>query len=163
LVTLQVSADDKMVLVDQAAVQAAGGFPYRITKPGSYRLSGNLRVPAAANGIVIDASNFSLDLDGFEIICAGGQNAGIWSDFSTVLYSNISVKNGNVMGCWSGIDLSETNYATAETLTVSNYGVVGIRLNFGAIRKNTVSGGSDPGSRGSRVNLRNCRFQPIQW
>jgi hypothetical protein len=31
LFTLQAKADDKTVLIDQAVVQAAGGFPYTIT------------------------------------------------------------------------------------------------------------------------------------
>jgi hypothetical protein len=41
------SADDGVVPIDQAVVAASGGFPYKITVPGSYRLSGNLVVKAA--------------------------------------------------------------------------------------------------------------------
>jgi hypothetical protein len=39
-------AVDGQVLIDQAAVMAAGGFPYKITSLGSYKLSGNISVPA---------------------------------------------------------------------------------------------------------------------
>jgi hypothetical protein len=31
------SADDGVVLIDHAAVMASGGFPYKISQPGSYR------------------------------------------------------------------------------------------------------------------------------
>jgi hypothetical protein len=144
LVTLQAKAEDKTVLIDQAAVQAAGGFPYTITKPGNYRLNSNLHVPATANGIVIDAIGVFLNLGGFQLECAGGQNTGILSDQATTTYSNITVANGNVTGCWSGVDLSNTSNATVEGLTVSAYGIVGISIDSGVIRKNSVTGGSDP-------------------
>jgi hypothetical protein len=148
MVTLQSMAEDKTVLIDQAAVQAAGGFPYTITKPGNYRLNGNLHVPATANGIVVDANGVVLNLGGFQLECAGGQNTGIFSDHSTTSYNNITVANGNVAGCWTGVDLSGTGNATVEGLTVSGYGVLGIEVNAGAIRKSSVTGGSDPHSIG---------------
>jgi hypothetical protein len=148
LVTLQVEADDKTVHIDQAMVQAAGGFPFKITKPGNYRLNGNLHVPANANGIVIDADGVALNLAGFQLECAGGQNTGIFSDHTTTTYNNITVANGNVAGCWTGVDLSGTGNSTVEGLTVSGYGVLGIEVNAGAIRKSIVTGGSDPHSIG---------------
>jgi hypothetical protein len=118
------------------------------TKPGNYRQNGNLHVPANANGIVIDADNVVLNLGGFQLECAGGQNTGIFSDHSTMSYNNITVANENVPGCWTGVDLSGTCNATVEGLTVSGYGVVGIEVNAGAIRKSSVTGGSDPHSIG---------------
>jgi hypothetical protein len=39
-------AVDGVVLINQSTVMAAGGFPYKITQPGSYKLSGNLAVTA---------------------------------------------------------------------------------------------------------------------
>jgi hypothetical protein len=44
--------------------------------------------------------------------------------------------------------LSGTGNATVEGLTVSEYGVVGVEVNAGAIRKSIVTGGSDPHSIG---------------
>ena len=38
-VTVQAQAGD-VVLIDQGVVKAAGGFPFKITGPGSYRLTG---------------------------------------------------------------------------------------------------------------------------
>jgi hypothetical protein len=66
-------AVDGVVLIDQARALAgsitpgdAPGFPVTISQPGSYRLSGNLRVPSAI-GIEITADDVSIDLNGFAI------------------------------------------------------------------------------------------------
>ena len=72
-VALSVSAFavDGVTLINQATVAAAGGFPYVISQPGSYKLSGNLVVPnTAAYAMTITASNVTLDLNGFTISCA---------------------------------------------------------------------------------------------
>src|SRR5271170_3750944 len=62
-------AVDGVVLINQSTVTAAGGFPYTITQPGSYRLSGNLTVPNVnTDGIVISVDNVNIDLNGFSII-----------------------------------------------------------------------------------------------
>src|ERR1700674_4574574 len=61
-------------LIDQAKVLASGGFPFTIKKPGSYRLSGNLTATGGADGIHIQASYVTLDLDGFAIIQNTGGN-----------------------------------------------------------------------------------------
>src|SRR5271156_6144744 len=60
-------AIDGQVLINQSTVMAAGGFPYKITQPGSYKLSGNLVVPANTDGIDINVSNVTIDLNGFKI------------------------------------------------------------------------------------------------
>ena len=106
-------AVDGVVLINQATVMAAGGFPYTITQPGSYKLSGNLTVPNINTGaIVIASDNVTLDLNGFALIgpavCAGGPLCGVVSgnahgitagtDVPAKGYSNITVRNGTVRG-----------------------------------------------------------------
>ena len=49
-------AVDGQVLINQSTVMAAGGFPYRITQPGSYKLAGNLSMTTTVNGNQLDAS-----------------------------------------------------------------------------------------------------------
>ena len=49
-------AVDGQVLINQSTVIAAGGFPYRITQPGSYKLTGNLTMTTTVNGNQLDAS-----------------------------------------------------------------------------------------------------------
>jgi hypothetical protein len=51
-VALQAQAGD-VISIDQGVVKAAGGFPFKITSPGSYRLTGHLTVPATSNGLVV--------------------------------------------------------------------------------------------------------------
>jgi hypothetical protein len=41
---------DGVTLINQSTVIAAGGFPYTISRPGSYKLSGNLTVPTGVDG-----------------------------------------------------------------------------------------------------------------
>ena len=43
-------AVDGVTLINQSTVMAAGGFPYVISQPGSYKLAGNLMVPSGQNG-----------------------------------------------------------------------------------------------------------------
>src|SRR5882724_9211008 len=45
----------------------AAGFPVTITVPGSYVLAGNLEVPVSKTGIVVNATEVSIDLNGFRI------------------------------------------------------------------------------------------------
>jgi hypothetical protein len=144
-IALEASAE--VIAIDQATVRAAGGFPFTISRPGSYKLTGNLNVPAGPNGIVIQASNVSLNLNGFVITCAGGQGTGLVSDGDTV-FTNLTVKNGNISGCWSGLNFNTAGYATIEGITVSNYGVVGMQIQNGVIRRSSTTGGSDPNSIG---------------
>lgn len=76
-------AVDGVVLINQSTVMAAGGFPYVISQPGSYKLSGNLTMNTTQIGnyvgncgglpspcdlaVGIGTSNVSLDLNGFTI------------------------------------------------------------------------------------------------
>ena len=47
-------------------------FPHIITQPGSYILTSNLTVPADTTGIIIDADDVNLDLNGFTVVGLGG-------------------------------------------------------------------------------------------
>jgi hypothetical protein len=67
---------DGVALIDQSTILAAGGFPYHVTEPGSYRLIGPVTAPALTpNGfnlgrleaILIEADDVSLDLNGFTV------------------------------------------------------------------------------------------------
>ena len=103
-------AVDGQVLINQATVMAAGGFPYKITQPGSYKLSGNLTVPANTDGIDINASHVTIDLNGFSIIgpqtCTGEPTApvtsctgsGFASGIVSIGNTAITIRNGSVTG-----------------------------------------------------------------
>jgi len=80
------------------------GYPVQITQPGSYRLTGNLTVPAGTNGIEV-ANGVDLDLGGFEIAgpvsCAlGCPAAGSGSGIAAAPFggNQCAVSNGKLRG-----------------------------------------------------------------
>jgi hypothetical protein len=143
-------AVDGQVLISQATVIAAGGFPYKITQAGSYKLSGNLSVPVNINGIEINASNVTLDLNGFDIsapgVCEGSgkdlsctdgiAGSGIAADNGV---ANIIVRNGSVHGFGvSGVEITLiVGSAIVEDINASNNRFGGI--NSGGIIRNCTA------------------------
>jgi hypothetical protein len=68
-------AVDGVVEINQAVVDAAGGYPYAIKSSGSYRLTGNLDLKAAGAGPNVTAievkpaaTEVTIDLNGFAIL-----------------------------------------------------------------------------------------------
>src|SRR5258708_37078294 len=62
-------AVDGVVLINDSIVKAQGGYPYVISNPGSYRLSGNLTVlNENTTAIFMNNDNINLDLNGFSIL-----------------------------------------------------------------------------------------------
>ena len=97
-------AIDGQVLINQSTVISAGGFPYLISNPGSYKLTGNLSATAGKPAIQITASNVTLDLNGFNVASLG-PTSGPFSDTATGIaitgvVSNIKIRNGTMFG-WS--------------------------------------------------------------
>ena len=156
-------AVDGQVLINQASVMAAGGFPYKITQPGSYKLSGNLLGSTNSTVIQILSSNVVLDLNGFNVRCSFTPASGfglascITDNFAH--YSGITVRNGtitavanaptfnfgqNITGLYltSAATLIEQIHFTAE---VVNYNVNGLAHGpYSIIRNNTFSEGASP-------------------
>jgi hypothetical protein len=139
-------AIDGQVLINQATVMAAGGFPYKITQPGSYKLSGNLVVSATStDGIDINVSNVALDLNGFtisgpvtctgqgaSISCTGTEGAGIIAPGP----SAVSVRNGSVVGFARGV---ETFFAQVEEIHAIGNAQIGIFAIDGVVSRNIAS------------------------
>lgn len=92
-------AVDGVVLINQSTVLAAGGFPYTISQPGSYKLTGNLTVPPQVNGIQINVSNVALDLNGFTISGARAPSVGNTALIvTTANVQGIAIRNGTLFG-----------------------------------------------------------------
>jgi hypothetical protein len=90
--------------INQAVVTAAGGFPYKITSAGSYRLSGNLTPPTSTNAINVTAPNVTVDLNGFAIAGPGSSNdAVIGIDAAGI--ADVTVENGTVTGFGLGVQV----------------------------------------------------------
>jgi hypothetical protein len=89
------------------------GYPITLSRPGHYKLMGNLSVPAGVNGIAITASGVHLDLNGFSVSGPGsctrvdtatltcqGHSGG------TGVYVNsvgVTLQNGTVRGFGNGV------------------------------------------------------------
>ncbi len=125
-------AQNGLVLINQSTVassganRATGGFPYVITQPGSYQLSGNLTVPPGVNGIVISASFVSLDLNGFNISCVGSCSGDGITDNGTPR-ATITIRNGTVFGFNNGINLG-SNGSFIEKVTAQSNRLDGIQV-----------------------------------
>lgn len=111
--TTSAFAVDGVVLIDQTRALAgnvtpgdAPGFPVTISLPGSYRLSGNLTVPASTNGIDIAADGVTLDLNGFQIAGTSGENAGVRNALGG--RRAVAVRNGTVTNFAIGLSLGST-------------------------------------------------------
>jgi hypothetical protein len=136
LAPISVYAVDGTVLINQSTVMAAGGFPYKITQPGSYKLSSNLvmntTLPGNYQGVdtalVISSSNVVLDLNGFTISVTNTFSNLAHLTFAILTgggpYSRVSIRNGTVVvgGVFphfdfTGIDL-EADHTVLEDLSV---------------------------------------------
>jgi Right handed beta helix region len=104
LAAMPAAAIDGEVLINQAKVNAGGitpgdsaGFPATLSRPGRYKLSSNLTVPAQMNGIEVTANDVTIDLNGFTIRSAqpGQAASGV---VSLVGEGLLRVVNGTVTG-----------------------------------------------------------------
>jgi hypothetical protein len=138
-ITPDASAIDGVSEINAAVVGTA--FPYVITQPGSYRLTGNLNPPAGTDAIDINASNVTLDLNGFSIIGAGGSGGnGIVGTGGQV-----TVRNGTVSGMGgNGISLG-SNAIVADVHVVGNGGDGIVTGTAGQVRHSSVSNNAGVG------------------
>jgi hypothetical protein len=94
-------AVDGVVEINQSKVNALGGFPYNINATGSYRLTSTLRVPSGAIAIKVNASDVTIDLNGFSIIGPGTSGPAFGIDAQN--QHLITIYNGEVAGMITGI------------------------------------------------------------
>ncbi len=160
---------DGQVEINQASVDAGGGFPVFINSPGSYVLTGSLKVPDEnTTAIQIAADDVTLDLNGFSITgvttCSRNDVGG--GDFDTICAdtgsgdgiavtgARVVIRNGTIrgMGNYGVHDTFGGPAVRVEGVTVTENGNSGIRLfaegivrNCRALR-NGVDGISAPNS-----------------
>jgi hypothetical protein len=109
-------AFDGVIPINLSKVIASGGFPYKITVPGSYRLTGNLAATGTADAIdVLTAAPVTIDLNGFMISGVIGTNLFGINDAAGALI----VRNGVIKGF--NIDvLASAGPLLAEDLILEN-------------------------------------------
>ncbi len=142
-------AVDGAVLINQATVTAAGGFPYKITQPGSYKLSSNLVVPADTDGIRVLTSGVTIDLNGFGIIGAINCDTASCLPVPTVISHGIisrigalTVRNGHVRGFHTGIFTEGGLVEDVQLLSNSAFGTNAFNA---VLRRNNVAANGGTG------------------
>ncbi|MBL0870098.1 MAG: right-handed parallel beta-helix repeat-containing protein [Phycisphaerales bacterium] len=112
-----------------ASAPGVNAAVHRITQPGSYYLTGNISVSSGKSGIMIAASDVTIDLNGYGIVGSPGSFFGVQFASTSVAYNNITVRNGTIRSCGNtGLNLFSTVSAGAlvENITASNNGAYGI-------------------------------------
>jgi parallel beta-helix repeat protein len=104
-------AVDGVIEINQAKVLAAGGFPYLVSAPGSYRLTGNLSVSGSHDAIDVNVTGVTLDLNGFSI-SGPGTGAGTSGIKVGVSGSGVTVNNGTITSFFFGLLLGTGATAT---------------------------------------------------
>jgi hypothetical protein len=121
-----ITALTSIVLAGTASAQ------WRITRPGSYKLYSNHNV-GTGDGIIITASNVTLDLNGFNVSTnARGSGRGIVVENARA----VTVSGGGVSGFNANVDLTGTQNVRLEGLRITGDGLapnggpseIGIRL-----------------------------------
>ena len=149
-----VFASDGRIEINQAKALAGGvttgdgaGFPVSINVDGSYVLTSDLVIPAGAgaenvSGIVADAGNVVLDLNGFMIrgvtqcsaplpvSCAPlGQSYGVL----VLNQRNVTIKNGTIQGFGDACILISNGTGRMEDLLLTHCGVVGLEAAYAVV------------------------------
>ncbi|CAN5859136.1 hypothetical protein BH11PLA1_BH11PLA1_18080 [soil metagenome] len=70
---------------------------YRITQPGSYYLTGNIQGVAGKHGILIAASDVTLDLNGFTLRGVGGASQGFSGIAGDPAFARTVLRNGTIV------------------------------------------------------------------
>ena len=131
-------------------------LPYVINSPGSYYLTQNLTGSSGNYGVVINANDVALDLNGFRLTGVAGSLDGIAVGGSR---SGICIRNGSVRN-WSGQGVNAWNAANSvvEDLRVETGDTNAITLGArGRIRNCTAIGNGGQGFRlGANSQIRDC-------
>jgi nitrous oxidase accessory protein NosD len=91
-----------------------------INEPGTYKLTRDLTIRGSEVAVQINASNVTLDLDGFQIM-GPGTNSGIGIQISNG--QTVVVKNGNITDMSIGIRVADSQNVTVTGLNIRGRGL----------------------------------------
>ena len=126
---------------------------YVINRPGSYYLVTNLNASGTTAGISVNASDVTLDLNGFTVSGAAAFGNGV---FLAIGVQNVLIENGTIRDCSeSGIVAGKTLGCTFRNLRVLNHSNAGISGGYNTVIKNCTvrdnGGYGIHGVSGSRI------------
>ena len=138
-VQAQATIDQNKALAGSVTPGDLPGFPITLSVPGSYKLTGNLVVPASLPGVVVTATGVTLDLNGFSIsgpgtctrndITAVVTCVGLSGDPDGVYFKSggNTLRNGIVRGFYDGVRLSGADHI--ENMLVEQNAGSGMSVN----------------------------------
>jgi hypothetical protein len=141
--------------INQASVEASGGFPIVISAPGNYVLTSDLIVPSNTSAISLTAHHVVIDLNGFRIAgphpcgvagCTTGSVTGISGQEGQGRYS--TVRGGTITG-FSGTCIALGQDAFVDEMYVSRCGRNGVQVSQGSLVRATRV--RDTGRQGIRL------------
>ena len=95
-------------------------LPFTVTSPGAYYVTTNLAGRAANHGIVIQADDVTLDLNGFVL---SGTPEALKGILVAGTRRNIVIRNGTISDWRAGVDAETASYGRFESLRIlSNTG-----------------------------------------
>lgn len=111
----QATIDHNKALAGNITPGDLAGYPITISRPGHYKLMGNLTVPPGFTGIEVQASDVTLDLNGFTVAGPGScardvasrvvtcQGSGGGLGIHITAEGGVTVQGGTVRGFYRGI------------------------------------------------------------
>jgi parallel beta-helix repeat protein len=134
--------------IDAANTPGDGSSVFRITASGSYYLTAPLTGVSGKSGIVIGASQVTVDLGGFPLTGIGGAASGILVESGS---NHVSISHGSVVGWGSGgIDAVDSQGSAFTDLEAVANTFDGLRLGPDSTVRNCKS--RDNGVHGFSVN-----------
>jgi hypothetical protein len=99
-------------------------LPFAITQTGSYYLTGNLTVaPLDTDGITVNANHVIIDLNGFQLLGAGGTGCPQCTGSGIIVpagtFYGLTVKNGTLGNWHQGIEASNARQGQFSDLVIS--------------------------------------------
>ena len=136
------------IAINSTNTPTGGGGLFEITASGSYYLTGNLTGSSGSNGIVVSASNVTIDLNGFTVTGNSGI-IGIFVSSGSPTRTNITIANGTLTN-WNNQAINTQN---ANNVLISNVQVSGNAtdgIDIGA--RSTVRGIIASGNGGAGIH-----------
>jgi len=136
-------------------------LPFTISQSGSYYLTTNLTGVSGQSGIIVQARNVTIDLNGFEIVGVAGAASGI---FASPSLTNLVVRNGTVRN-WPnhGLLVGSVSQGRYEALRLLHNSSGGISAGVGSIiadcnleRNGNPAAASSSLQTGTGSVVRNC-------
>ena len=141
LIALVIAAPAWAATKGPVPLKSPKNFPIVISRSGSYQLIGNLAVPTAAPAIQIEASNVTLDLNGFTV--QGNDATSLNGIIATNTdLRNITIENGVVHGfAINGVNLAGSGHVVLDVRAEGN-GVNGVHVSVGSLVERCTATGN---------------------